>query len=265
MKINDYLLAGVCVFFIVFFYYIYIPASFILGFAAIIYLLFYLYRSLSTRLKNIEIRSMDYYNQIQSLFSIYHLLEFKLPLPKFGNWAISPDFANLLINLIFKRKPAVVLETGSGLSSILIGYCIKKAGSGKLISLEHNNEYVELNTQNIIEHGLQDIVKIIYAPLKKYTINNMEYIWYDFIPEEKIDLLLVDGPPADIQKDSRYPALPLLIDKLSDDSLIILDDTIREDEKRIISRWLNEFPGFQSEFVDLEKGAAILTKQKSTI
>jgi hypothetical protein len=33
---------------------------------------------------------------------------------------------------------------------------------------------------------------------------------------------------------ARYPALPLLFDKMSDEAVIILDDTFREDEKNII-------------------------------
>ena len=114
--------------------------------------------------------------------------------------------------------------------------------------------------QKIINHGLQDIVKIIYAPLKNYTINNKEFLWYDFVPDENIDLLLVDGPPSDIQKDSRYPALPLLFENLSDNILLVLDDTVRDDEKRIISNWINEYPGLKCEYIELEKGAAIITK-----
>jgi hypothetical protein len=74
-------------------------------------------------------------------------------------------------------------------------------------------------------------------------------------------MLIVDGPPGNIQEKSRYPVLPLLHNSLSDSARIIMDDGNREDEKSIVAMWLKEYGGFTSRFLDLEKGAYVLEKR----
>ena len=76
--------------------------------------------------------------------------------------------------------------------------------------------------------------------------------------DQPIDLLVVDGPPGNIQSLSRYPALPLLYRHLSDRSIVILDDGHRDDEKKIVALWEKEFSNLSPEFLDLEKGAYII-------
>lgn len=42
---------------------------------------------------------------------------------------------------------------------------------------------------------------------------------------------------------TRYPAIPLLVDRFTDNTLVILDDTIRYEEKKTTLLWESEFPG----------------------
>ncbi|MBI4680020.1 MAG: hypothetical protein HY753_02110 [Nitrospirae bacterium] len=58
----------------------------------------------------------------------------------------------------------------------------------------------------------------------------------------------------------RYPALPLLIEKLVNNAVIILDDVGREDEKNVVDAWLKEYKGFEYEYYPTEKGTVILRK-----
>jgi hypothetical protein len=76
-------------------------------------------------------------------------------------------------------------------------------------------------------------------------------------------MLIIDGPPGNIQHLARYPALPLLFHLLSDDVVVLLDDAFRADEREIVKRWLKEFGGFSLEEIDAEKGAAILRRQSA--
>jgi len=88
-------------------------------------------------------------------------------------------------------------------------------------------------------------------------------LWYDTQQIKhltSIDMLIIDGPPSHIQKMARYPALPLLFSMLSENAVVLFDDSKREDERKIIERWLREFHNLQCEWVDTEKGAAILHK-----
>ena len=40
---------------------------------------------------------------------------------------------------------------------------------------------------------------------------------------DKIDLFIIDGPPVNSSRNARYPAIPLLFDKIKKGSIILLD------------------------------------------
>jgi len=225
------------------------------------------YRRLQNQIINTNVlvqkRLSEDYKQIESLFSIHSILKTNSPLPPMRDWAISPDFASILISLIFDLKPRLILEASSGVSTLISSYCIKKLGIGKLYSLDHDEFYASKTKCDVAQHGLTDIANVIHAPLKEVTIKEKRWLWYEnkVLKEiENIDLLIIDGPPSTIQAMARYPALPLLYEKLSRKATIVLDDTLRKDEKSIVETWLKEYPDFEIKFVDTEKGATILRR-----
>ena len=82
---------------------------------------------------------------------------------------------------------------------------------------------------------MQDVARVILAPL--------EARWYApagvaELPEQ-IDLLIVDGPPADTPElaESRHPALGTLAPRLAPGALVVLDDIGRAGEQRVLNRW----------------------------
>lgn len=204
----------------------------------------------------------DYY-QIESLFSIFSLLHFRYPLPPMREWAVSPDFAKQLIGLIYEKKPRLIVEVSSGISSVIMGYCLQALGGGQVISLEHDERYAKISSSQVQNHDLQNIVQIVHAPLKAVGLGEQIWRWYDIESLQlpgKIDLLVIDGPPGDLQPLSRYPALPLLFQSLSDDCIVILDDGDREDEQKIVELWQQEF-NFNVEKIHNEKGAFVLRRK----
>ena len=72
-------------------------------------------------------------------------------------------------------------------------------------------------------------------------------------------MLVIDGPPMPVGPLVRYPAGPILFPKLAPGAAVFLDDAPRDDEKRIIERWMQEFPGLQREDHPCEKGCVSLT------
>ena len=60
---------------------------------------------------------------------------------------------------------------------------------------------------------------------------------------EPIDLLIVDGPPAFAvgHGTSRYPALPVLHERLAPGATVVLDDIERPGEQVVLERWELEF------------------------
>jgi len=201
------------------------------------------------------------YNQVDSLFSIYSVLDnINYPLQLMRGWRISPDFANVLISNLLSRKPENVMDLGSGVSSVIIGYCLQRIGKGHAVAIDHDNYYADLTRSNIINHQLQDAVDVVYAPLKEYDLSGKKWLWYDLDKiniDQKIDFLIIDGPPMSIQPLSRYPAIPLLLPYLSSGAFILLDDGSRNDEKETVKLWKAQV-GFKNiEFLNNEKGIYI--------
>ena len=203
------------------------------------------------------------YRQVESLFSVYASLNIAQPLPPMRGWGVSPDFATLLISLVHEVKPSVVVEAGSGVSTLISAYTLKKEGAGLVVSLDQDQAYAEITQANVNRHGLGDFASVRFAPLKRIKVGGQQWLWYDLeklSDVKSIDLLVVDGPPGNIHRLARYPALPLLVERLSERAVVILDDCFRHAEKEIVARWLREFPGFTHQVIGTEKVTVILRR-----
>ena len=251
---------------------IFILTGFGLVAIAVIYSLFRISRKIDqlsrqlTKHKNeTDQKSLDYYNQTESLFSIFSTLRPHLPLPDSRKWAASPDFLKKLIEIIIEVRPRIIVEASSGLSTLVAAYCLKKIGEGKILSLEHDPLYVSAGKKNLFTHGLQDVADIIHAPLKETEIGGGTWLWYDLDCldiDGEIDLLVIDGPPGKLQKMARYPALPLLFGRLSEKGVVLMDDGARESEKEVIKLWKKEYGDLKYEYIDTEKGTYLIRQEK---
>jgi len=198
------------------------------------------------------------YEQIEALIWLTAQFRFRAPLPPMRKWAISPDFANLLAGIIRRQRPG-------GVSTLVAGYALEQLGGGRIVSIDHAAPFSEAARRQVLDHGLTVDIRFITAPLTPIALNHETWRWYDLAGltlDAPIDLLLVDGPPQqdNPQPLARYPALPILFDRLRPDALIVLDDADRADERAIVARWLAEFPVALVERGDTEKGAVVLRR-----
>ncbi len=196
----------------------------------------------------------------QALDALHRLLPLKAPLPPMTSWACTPELAAVVAEAVLTGRPRRVLEVGSGVSSVVMGYCLESNGSGKLLSLDHGDAFADQTREQLARHGLSQVAEVVYAPLGPVQVNGEQWAWYDTaaVGEEPIDLLVVDGPPEKSRPEARYPAVPLMWDRLSDRAVVILDDARRSDEQAIVARWRREHPELHLEWVDAIKGIAIL-------
>lgn len=202
------------------------------------------------------------YQHIESLFSIFAVLKIDKPLPDLGGYAIMPTVAKSLISLLTEKKPETVVEFGSGTSTLIVAYCLKAIGRGKIISIDHDAYYAKRTADMIDQHGLSDFVQIVHAPLAPTEIDGERWLWYDQAAMQlppSIDLVLVDGPPRKVQKHSRFPALPIVYDRLSRNAAVVLDDTGRQDEQEIARRWQRKFPRVEIETLFSHHDVIVLT------
>ena len=205
------------------------------------------------------------FRQHECLIQLNTRLAPKLPLPHTRQYRGSPDFLLKLHLLIQQHKPEFILEASSGISTLVAAYTLQQLGRGKILSLENDANYANASRELLEAHGLLPYASVVHAPLTPFSIDGRKWLWYDFsrtsLPE-KIDMIVIDGPPDRVQKNARYPVLPLLIDRLTSDGLLVLDDANRPTEMRIIKMWLKRHNDLRSTFLSTEKGMAIVSNAK---
>jgi predicted O-methyltransferase YrrM len=140
------------------------------------------------------------------------------------------------------RQRRRIVECGSGFSTLVLARLLHTRG-GRLVSLEHDQTWATRVRSQLAAAGLAEIAHVALAPLEPHPLARDGLPWYArralrSLPR-RIDLLLVDGPPAfepEIEL-SRYPALPALADRLTPDATVVLDDIDRRGEQRILEAW----------------------------
>jgi hypothetical protein len=120
-------------------------------------------------------------------------------------------------------------------------------------------------TRDLLEnHGCGGGTEVVNAPLRSWSIGGDQVQWYDVdldrFPEGSIDLLVVDGPPSEQNSRARYPAVPILKSYLSQECLIVMDDTNRPGERSIAREWA-EILNAEIEDVGGPKGTCILRRR----
>lgn len=211
--------------------------------------------------KRIQQRSDVIFRQAEAMFSLYRQLSPRLPLPYSRGWAASPDLLRTVVESVLEERPSLVVECGSGLSTIWIGYALQAVGSGRCVSLEHDSDYARETTRELDRHGLTEVAEVRHAPLKVAKMEGVSQPWYDTTSVEDLDgisMLLVDGPPKATGPRARYPALPLLRSRMRSGSLVILDDTARDDERDISDAWMSSELGIVRQVLPHEKGCDVL-------
>lgn len=208
------------------------------------------------------------FKELEAFHSIRSFIpQTKLPLTGTRGWAVSPDLLGVVYREIIQNRPQTIVELGSGISSLYDGYLLKALNiPGKVFAIDHSEDFFQITKRNVQQHELDDTVKVVHCEMKPYQFNGKEWQWYNIQNAEregleKIDLLLVDGPLGREQDQARYPAVPVLFDRLNEGAVIVVDDYNRMEDKRVVKEWLKEFPALQLvEEIKTEKGAAVLRK-----
>lgn len=162
----------------------------------------------------------------------------------FGQWAMEPVHLFNLLAHIQSTETNVIVECGSGASTLMIGNLLRQKGQGRIFSLEEDLEWYRFLSRHIDLQDLSSHVTVVHAPLEPYTINGQGMVeWYSIervngtlSDVDHIDLLIVDGPKSTSAL-SRFPALPVFLPKINPDTLVVLDDVNRSQEQTVLSEW----------------------------
>jgi predicted O-methyltransferase YrrM len=183
------------------------------------------------------------FRHIQIINALHEQLRLPHILPPSGGMAASPDFLKAVADHVLAAKPNLVVECSSGLSTVVIARCLQINGGGRVVSMEHMPQFAEMTRAELKRQGLSDRAVVLDAPLIPHVLSGTTFQWYrtDALPGEPIDLLIVDGPPADTGDSPRYPAGPRLFPRLSSKGAIFIDDAGRPEDIDVIARWRQEF------------------------
>jgi len=199
-------------------------------------------------------QSMIAYRQTEAFIQLSNLMQFKSTIPPTRSWAASPDLLLLISETVKKNKPALVVELGSGVSTLVCA----KSGARKVISIDNSEQYGGKTRDLLKEHKVRG-VEIRIAPLRPYA-NGSEWYEVSALKElKKIDLLIVDGPPGSKNPEARYPALKEFKDKLSAKAIVIIDDVNRDGERKLAEDFAKALPNHTLTILDHEKGTAIIS------
>lgn len=207
-----------------------------------------------------------------------------LPLvnPERHTWPISPDFGLYLIELLETRDYNLIIEFGSGISTVVVAKALAKiarrvpsASVPEFISFDHLEKFYKETLARIQQASVEQYARVIYAPLKEIELNGRTADYYDCAgtltelaqrrPVNSLRVLvIVDGPPASTGKNARYPAGPLILAHFAGATIdLLLDDYIRDDEKEIARMWEAEITAAGLQFTTteskLEKDACLIT------
>lgn len=211
------------------------------------------------------------YTQLESLSWLQKRLTIKGHLPPLRGWAASPDVLLKLHSHIIQTKPSLIIEFGSGSTTLVIADALRQNGIGHLVSVEHSRHYADQTLYTLQSENLTPWVDLRIGELEAWADEHMNSMpdkkpsmWY---PKRLlndmtcVDLILVDGPPGGTCEFARYPALPILFECLAARGEVWMDDTARQEEKSICQRWADDYD-LDLEYFSLEKGLGILSPKK---
>jgi predicted O-methyltransferase YrrM len=204
------------------------------------------------------------FRQLEALQNLSDVLPANDVLPATRGWAASPDLLAVLVDLVVAERPSLVVECGSGASTLWLALAMRRFEiDGRIVALDHDPVFGGKTRDLLARHDVGDLAEVRDAPLESFSLDGETYSWYARRAWEDltgIDLLFVDGPPATTGHLARYPALPLLSGSLSPVTTAVLDDLVVPDMQKVLRLWLDAYPDFGSEILPLEKQAAVLRR-----
>lgn len=221
--------------------------------------------------------------QLEAFIGIQSFLQHGERLPGMHGWPVSPDFALYLIELLDSNDYDLILEFGSGTSTVLMAKTLARIGRKApdkaatiQVAFEHLEQYHAQTLAHLQSAGLADAVQLTLAPLQPYHApNGNTYAYYSCheklaelakaLPDSGLKILMVvDGPPGSTGKHARYPCLPAVLAHFHNKQIdILLDDYARIDEKEIGKIWLEELQHVGRQIVNkrisMEKDALLIS------
>jgi hypothetical protein len=194
--------------------------------------------------------------QLEAFLSIQHYLQSGELLGEMHGWPISPDIGMYLIRRVELGAYDVLLEFGSGVSTLLMAKAAMniRARGGKApvhVVFEHLEEYYFQTAALLESGGVRQATQLELTPLEPYFApGGVAFQFYGcssalgaLRDESRSNnsqriLVVVDGPPGSTGPHARFPALPVVLSLFGDCEVdVLVDDYARKEEREIVEMW----------------------------
>jgi hypothetical protein len=156
-----------------------------------------------------------------------------------GGWALDAQTIKLLWSLLWRDTPQIILEYGSGVSTLLLAvyassFSLRTGKECLVISLEPDKRYEVTVEQRLKENDLVGFSKILH--LSRNDCGTYEFgALQSVLAGASIDLVLIDGPSG--PPGCRHDTLPNLLPYCKTGTRWLLDDAFRDGELEILRTW----------------------------
>lgn len=183
-----------------------------------------------------------------------------------GTWALGARTVNWLEHRLAHLRPSLVLEFGSGASTLCIArFLVDLHGLEamvRVVSIDQDEFYAAQTRELLRRSGLDAYAKVLSTSLRKQEIEGVVTTCYEMpasLPEvldgRKADFVVIDGPAA--EAGARFGTLPLARPYLSPSADFVLDDGLRDGEIWVAYRWAT-LPGVRVDgIVNVDKGLVV--------
>lgn len=163
-------------------------------------------------------------------------------LPNLGSWKADTGFLHRIVDAVEELRPRHVVELGAGASSLVCARALQIHGGGMLHSYDQHSGFVDATRDWLRHEGVS--AKLRHAALEEAP-DGWHGLWYVLsdLPE-RIDLLIIDGPPWAIHPLVRGAA-EILFDRLAPGGIVLLDDAARPGERVVAQRWAENWPNMR--------------------
>ena len=182
------------------------------------------------------------------------------PMP---GWALSSDAIVQVLCDLQERVEPVLVEFGSGQSTVIFAAWFRARGRGRFISIEHDPAHAEAMRRQLEAAKLASFVDLQVMPLvDRAAIDGLPSCKSYALPDPfpSFDVVLVDGPSYFFGESTRYHPLKWALERLNAGGAAYLDDTIRPQEKRILEV-LGQHPELVVQDLGTANGFARITRK----
>lgn len=160
---------------------------------------------------------------------------------------ITVDTLNYIEKRIISEKPKVVLEFGSGLSTICLSYYLSTLYETKdhifVYSIDEKLEYAENTNKMLRDLSLDSCARVIHVDLVEREINGVQVFCYNInsntldslLQGEQPEFILIDGPSGGGL--NRYYSITQITSNIAPNAFFFLDDAMRKHEMQVSHLW----------------------------